>query len=57
MLTTDWKTCPPCPEGVEAGWCADSDEILDFDCGTGTLPQTFKLSPGSSCGDANNTRS
>jgi hypothetical protein len=33
MLTTDWKTCPPCPEGVEAGWCADSDEILDFDCG------------------------
>jgi len=23
----------PCPEGVEAGWCADSDEILDFDCG------------------------
>jgi hypothetical protein len=57
MLTTDWKTCPPCPDGVEAGWCADSDEILDFDCGTGTLPQTFKLSPGSSCGDANNTRS
>jgi hypothetical protein len=25
--------CPPCPEGVEAGWCADEDERGDFDCG------------------------
>jgi micrococcal nuclease len=25
--------CPPCPEGVEAAWCADEDERGDFDCG------------------------
>jgi hypothetical protein len=24
--------CPPCPEGVEADWCQDRDEYLDFDC-------------------------
>jgi hypothetical protein len=31
--TPDSLECPPCPEGVEAGWCADEDERGDFDCG------------------------
>ena len=33
VCTPDGPPCPPCPEGVEAGWCADSDERADFDCG------------------------
>jgi hypothetical protein len=29
-LPFDW---PPCPEGVEAGWCADKDEQQDaYEC-------------------------
>jgi hypothetical protein len=33
ICTPDGPECPPCPEGVEAGWCADEDERGDFDCG------------------------
>jgi hypothetical protein len=33
ICTPDGPECPPCPEGVEAGWCADEDERQDFDCG------------------------
>jgi hypothetical protein len=33
VCTPDGPECPPCPEGVEAGWCADEDERGDFDCG------------------------
>ena len=33
ICTPNGPPCPPCPEGVEAGWCADDDEIDDFDCG------------------------
>jgi hypothetical protein len=33
VCTPDGPPCPPCPEGVEAGWCADEDELQDFDCG------------------------
>jgi hypothetical protein len=33
VCTPDGPECPPCPEGVEAGWCADEDERQDFDCG------------------------
>jgi hypothetical protein len=33
ICTPDGPPCPPCPEGVEAGWCADEDERQDFDCG------------------------
>ena len=32
ICTPDGPPCPPCPEGVEAGWCADEDERQDFDC-------------------------
>jgi hypothetical protein len=32
ICTPDGPECPPCPEGVEAGWCADEDERQDFDC-------------------------
>jgi hypothetical protein len=28
---TDGRTCPPCPEGVEASWCQDEDERQDTD--------------------------
>jgi hypothetical protein len=31
--TDDWRTCPPCPPGIEGDWCADEDERGDFDCG------------------------
>jgi hypothetical protein len=30
--TPDGPPYPPCPEGVEAGWCMDEDEQQDFDC-------------------------
>jgi hypothetical protein len=33
ICTPDGPECPPCPEGVEAGWCADEEEQGDFDCG------------------------
>ena len=32
VCTPDGPPCPPCPEGVEAGWCEDEDERQDFDC-------------------------
>lgn len=32
ICTPDGPECPPCPEGVEAGWCEDEDERQDFDC-------------------------
>ena len=31
-MSPDGPPCPPCPEGVEAGWCEDEDERQDFDC-------------------------
>ena len=31
ICTPDDAECPPCPEGVEAGWCADEDERQDTD--------------------------
>jgi hypothetical protein len=31
VCTPDGPECPPCPEGVEAGWCADEDERQDVD--------------------------
>jgi hypothetical protein len=31
VCTPDGPPCPPCPEGVEAGWCADEDERQDTD--------------------------
>jgi hypothetical protein len=31
VCTPDGPPCPPCPEGVEAGWCADEDEQQDED--------------------------
>ena len=31
IYTPDGPPCPPCPEGVEAGWCADEDERQDTD--------------------------
>jgi hypothetical protein len=31
VCTPDGPECPPCPEGVEAGWCADEDEQQDTD--------------------------
>ena len=26
------EACPPCPQGIEADWCQDEDELEDFDC-------------------------
>ena len=31
VCTPGGPPCPPCPEGVEAGWCADEDERQDTD--------------------------
>ena len=31
ICTPDGPECPPCPEGVEAGWCQDEDERQDID--------------------------
>jgi hypothetical protein len=31
ICTPDGPECPPCPEGVEAGWCADEEERSDTD--------------------------
>lgn len=33
ICTPNGPECPPCPEGVEAGWCQDEDERQDTgDC-------------------------
>jgi hypothetical protein len=32
ICTPDGPECPPCPEGVEAGWCADEERSDTDDC-------------------------
>jgi hypothetical protein len=39
ICTPDGPECPPCPEGVEAGWCADEDERQDTDDGLDSIPK------------------
>jgi hypothetical protein len=51
VCTPDGPPCPPCPEGIEAGWCADEDEQQDVDdCLT---PEGEERYPGCS-GDNDN---
>src|SRR5829696_9132111 len=46
VCTPDGPPCPPCPEGVEAGWCADEDEQQDFDCGDSDMENDPRCKDG-----------